>query len=48
MSGAEGSAGMGLVVCVSDGGGKGAVGVYSRVFGTRGSLLEGAILEIPA
>lgn len=48
MPGAEDGAGRGLVGCVSDGGGKGAVGVYSSVFGTGGSLLEGAILEIPA
>lgn len=48
MSGAEDGADMGLVGCVSDGRGKGDVGVYSGVFGTMGSLLEGAILEIPA
>lgn len=48
VSGAEDGAGMGLVGYVSDGGGKGAVGLYSRVFGSRESLLQGAILEIPA
>lgn len=45
-AGREDGADMGLVGCVSDGRGKGDVGVHGRVTGAMGSLLEGAMLEI--
>lgn len=46
MAGAEDGAHMRMVGCVSDERGKGDVGIYGRVTGTAGSLLQGAILDI--